>query len=142
MPALEEDPVPHATTMLESYPATVNVDVQLLADAIEAALDCSQVCTACADACLSEDDPTAMAKCIRDDLDCADICATTMRVLSRHTGYDANVTRAQLQACIVACTTCRDSCSEHADHHDHCRVCADACSRCLEACQALLDAIS
>lgn len=134
--------MPHATVMLEAHPATVNVDVELLAAAIEASLDCSQVCTACADACLSEDDPGPMAKCIRDDLDCADICATTMRVLSRHTGYDANLTRAQLQVCIAACTACRDSCSEHADHHDHCRICADACSRCLEACQGLLDSIS
>jgi hypothetical protein len=143
--------VPQAAAMLETFPATMNVDRGLLAAAIEACLDCSQVCTACADACLSEDDPASMVKCVRDDLDCADICTTTMRVLSRHTGYDADpagrhvrprLTRAQLTACIAACTACADSCAEHADHHEHCRICAETCRRCVNACQELLDSIS
>ncbi len=35
-----------------------------------------------------------LTKCIRTNLDCADICDTTGRLLSRHTGYDANLTAA------------------------------------------------
>jgi hypothetical protein len=35
-----------------------------------------------------------LVKCIRTNLDCADGCDTTGRVLWRHTGYDANLTRA------------------------------------------------
>ena len=33
-----------------------------------------------------------LTKCIRTNADCADICSATAAVLSRHTGYDANVT--------------------------------------------------
>ena len=130
-----------AATMLDQYPAEIRVDKGLLARAIDAALECFQTCTACADACLSEQDVASMTRCIRDDLDCADVCATTVKVLSRHTGYDAALTRAQLQACIQACRTCGDSCAEHADHMPHCATCAESCRACERACQELLDAI-
>ena len=82
-----------------------------------------------------------MTRCIRDNLDCADICDTTARVLSRHTGYDAHLTRAQLEACVQACRTCGDSCSEHAEHMAHCATCAESCRSCEQACQRVLDAI-
>ncbi len=131
-----------AQRMLDAYPSTMNVDKTLLAAAIEEALNCFQTCTACADACLSEDMVADMAKCIRADLDCAAICATTVQVLSRHTGYDANITRAQLAACIAACKACGDECERHADMHDHCKVCAEACRACEQACQVLLDSIA
>ena len=131
-----------AQRMLDTYPSTMNVDTTLLAAAIEEALNCFQTCTACADACLSEDMVADLAKCIRTNLDCASVCATTVQVLSRHTGYDANITRAQLAACIAACKACGDECERHAEMHDHCKVCAEACRACEQACQALLDAIS
>jgi len=129
-------------TMLEQYPAEITVDQGLLARAIEAALACSQTCTACADACLAEQDVQRMTRCIRDNLDCADVCATTVRVLSRHTGYDANLTRAQLEACVQACRTCGDSCQEHAEHMAHCATCAESCRGCEDACRQLLAAIA
>lgn len=99
-----------------------------------------QACTACADACLSEaDDQLPMLrKCVRTNEDCADICATTARVLSRHTGYDANITRTLLEACMTACASCAAECNRHASTHEHCRVCAEACSRCEQACRDLL----
>ena len=130
-----------AATMLDQYPAEIGVDKGLLVAAIDAALGCFQTCTACADACLSEQDVASMTRCIRDDLDCADVCATTVKVLSRHTGYDANLTAAQLEACVQACRTCGDSCAEHAEHMAHCATCADSCRACERACQELLDAI-
>ncbi len=131
----------NAAAMLETYPKSINLDRELLARVIDAALACSQTCTACADACLSEDMVAELAKCIRTNLDCADICATTARVLSRHTGYDANLTRAQLEACAQACKSCGDECQEHAGMHEHCRVCAEACRACEQACRELLSAI-
>ena len=130
-----------AATMLEQYPAELRVDRRLLADAIDAALECFLTCTACADACLSEQDVASMTRCIRDDLDCADVCETTVKVLSRNAAYDAAVTRAQLRACIQACRTCGDSCDEHAAHMAHCATCAASCRSCERACRALLDAI-
>ena len=132
----------NATRMIESYPADINLDSRLLGEAIEALVTCSQTCTACADACLSEEMVAELGKCVRTDLDCADICATTSRVLSRHTGYDANITRSVLQACVTACRSCGDECAGHADMHEHCRICAEACRACEQACQALLDSIS
>ena len=126
--------------MLQTYPAEINLDRELLARVIDTLVTCSQACTACADACLSEEMVADLRKCIRSNLDCADSCATTAAILSRHTGYDANVTRAHLQACIAACRACGDECESHAGMHEHCRVCAEACRRCEQACQDLLEA--
>lgn len=89
----------YAKQMLDSYPKDYNVDTDLLVACIEACFDCAQACTACADDCLSEDNVADMIKCIRLDSDCADICVTTGRILSRQTEYDANVTRSALEAC-------------------------------------------
>jgi hypothetical protein len=90
---------------------------------------------------LSEADVAHLVKCIRTDLDCSDICDTTGRVLSRHTGYDANLTRAMLQACVTACRSCADECDRHAQMHEHCRICAQACRRCEQACLELMSAL-
>ncbi|MGC7098148.1 four-helix bundle copper-binding protein [Amycolatopsis lurida] len=130
--------------MTRTYPADLGgVDREALVRCIEECLSCAQACTACADACLSETDSAlpSLRKCIRTDEDCADICATTARVLSRHTGYDANITRAVLEACATVCRSCGDECALHAEMHDHCRVCAEACRRCEQACRALLDGL-
>ena len=69
--------------MIESHPGSIDLDHELLAAALNALVACSQTCTACADACLSEDSVAELTTCIRTDLDCADICAATARVLSR-----------------------------------------------------------
>jgi hypothetical protein len=127
--------------MLQTYPLSINLDRPKLADAIDALTACSQACTACADACLSEEMVGELTKCIRTNLDCADICGTTARVLSRHTGYDANISRTLLTACIAACKACGDECAEHAEMHEHCRICADACRACEQACRELLAAM-
>ena len=82
-----------------------------------------------------------LRKCIRLDLDCADICDTTGRVLTRQTEYDAPTAKAQLEACAEACGTCWEECKSHADHHEHCRICAEACRRCEEACREPLGAM-
>ncbi|MDH6463620.1 hypothetical protein M2302_003815 [Micromonospora sp. A200] len=128
-------------SMLETYPKSINLDRSKLAAAIDALNDCAQACTACADACLSEDMVAELAKCVRTNLDCADICATTARVLSRHTGYDANISRTVLDACAMAWPSCADECAGHADRHEHCRICADACRACERACRDLLATI-
>ena len=130
-----------ASAMIDTYPAEINLDRQLLADCIAACVECAQACTACADACLSEEMINDLRTCIRANLDCADICEATGRVLSRHTGYDANITRTALQACAQACKSCGDECASHADMHEHCRICADCCRRCEKACNGLVAAI-
>ena len=128
----------YAKQMLDTYPRGFNLDAGVLAAAIEALSDCAQACTACADDCLSEEQVQDLIKCIRLNLDCADVCAATIRVVSRQTEYDANVTRPLLEACIAACRSCGDECSSHAEMHEHCRICAEGCRRCEQACQELL----
>src|SRR5690349_1138546 len=114
-----------ASAMLNGYPRDLGrIDRQVLVRCIEVLIEASQACTACADACLSEDDVVELAKCVRTNLDCADVCAATSCVLSRHTGYDFNVTRALLEACSTVCFTCADECARHAERHHHCYLCA------------------
>lgn len=130
--------------MIRTYPADLGgVDRDTLRRCIEECLTCMQACTACADACLSESDNELpiLRKCIRSNGDCADMCDTTARILSRHTGYDANITRAVLQTCAIVCKSCGDECAHHAARHEHCRVCAEACRRCEQACRDLLGAL-
>jgi hypothetical protein len=128
--------------MLQTYPADLGgVDRQALTRCIQETLACAQTCTACADACLSEDRVAELRKCVRTDLDCADICQTTAWVLSRHTGYDANITRAQLEVCVTACMACAEECEQHSGEHEHCRLCAESCRRCAQACRDLLGSL-
>ena len=125
--------------MISAYPKDLGgVDRDKLVACIQECLRCAQACTACADACLSEDMVAELTTCIRTNLDCADVCTATGKVLSRHTGYDANLTRAVLQACAAACKACGDECASHAEMHEHCRVCAQACRACQSACDELL----
>jgi hypothetical protein len=126
--------------MLHSHPrpSPVLADPDAIADAIVTLAACAQACTACADACLAEDDVAALRRCIRLNLDCADVCAATASLLSRRTETDADVVRGQLEACVVACRACGTECEGHADHMQHCRVCADACHACERACHDLL----
>jgi len=132
----------YAEQMLDSYPRSFSLDATLLASAIEAMQDCAQACTACADACLGEESLQDLVKCIRTDLDCADICGTTAAVMSRQTEYDANVSRALVEACAQVCKSCGAECEQHALHHEHCRVCAEAGRRCEDACRQLLAQMS
>lgn len=128
--------------MLETYPAEINLDRAKLAATIDALITCAEACTACADACLSESAVAELTKCVRTNMDCADICGTTARVLSRHTGYDANISRSLLEACATVCKSCGDECEGHANMHEHCRVCAEACRACEKACRDLLATMS
>lgn len=132
----------YAQQMLETYPRPVDVDPQVLAGVVDTLFDCAQACSACADACMAESDPATLSQCIRANLDCADQCVVAGRVLSRQTGYDANITRAVLEAAAQVCQSCGDECEHHASAHEHCRVCAEACRRCEEACRKALDAMS
>lgn len=127
--------------LLDTYPGRAALDRQLLTRCIETCLECLQACTADADADLSEQMVADLVKCARLDLDCADMCDTTARVLTRQTGYDRDLTRAVVQACAQACKVCGDECERHAQMHEHCRVCAEVCRRCQQVCEEVLAAI-
>jgi hypothetical protein len=78
--------------------------------------------------------------CIRLDMDCADICNATGRILARQADYDVDLITNQLQTCITTCNICARECAKHADMHEHCRVCADVCRQCAETCEQILQA--
>ncbi|HEX2190574.1 MAG TPA: four-helix bundle copper-binding protein [Longimicrobiaceae bacterium] len=130
----------HAPKMLETHPRPSSLDRAALADCVHACFDCEQTCTSCADACLGEPMLAELVRCIRLNLDCADVCGATGRLVARQTETEAAVLRAQLQACAEACRACGEECEKHAEMHDHCRVCAEACRECERACRRLLDA--
>jgi hypothetical protein len=130
----------YARQMLDTYPHAVNVDASMLAAAIDAMTDCAQACITDTDADLGEQNVTEMIRCIRLCLDCADVCTAAVGVTSRPAGYDADVTKPLLQACVAICKSCGDECERHA-HMPHCQVCAEACRRCEQACRELLDAL-
>lgn len=133
----------HISAMIDAHPQGAgSIDKERLAEGIAACLECAQTCTVCADACLGEDMVADLSACIRTDLDCADICATTGNILSRQTGRNTGVTRSVLQACRTACAVCAEECESHAGMHEHCRICAEACRRCEAACAALLDSMA
>ena len=130
----------HVTKMLETHPqATAN---EALARCVEQCFACALTCTSCADACLAEKQLKQLVRCIRLNLDCADVCDATGRVLTRQTSSDPRLAPSMLETCAQACRVCAEECERHADHHEHCRVCAEACRRCEQACEDLRRSIS
>lgn len=113
-------------------------ELERLVACVNACMQCAQCCVACADACLAEEQSHMLRRCIRLNLDCADVCATTGQMLSRQTDPEWGVIQAQLEACRTACRVCADECARHADHHGHCATCANCCRRCAEACEQML----
>ena len=129
----------HARAMLETHPSPAgNLATDALAEVLHHLEECAQTCLLCADACLAEDMVADLRRCIRLNLDCADLCRTTAAVLGRQVAPDPAVVRATLEACRAACEACGTECGSHAGMHEHCRVCAEACQRCAEACAEAL----
>jgi hypothetical protein len=128
-----------AHAILATHPTAGGSVPDPLAVCIESCFACAMSCTACADACLAEESVAMLRDCIRTNLDCADICIATGKVLSRLYQPNNRIREEQLHACLAACMECGDICRQHAEHHEHCRVCADACANCADACQQALD---
>jgi hypothetical protein len=127
--------------ILAAHPTPTRLDPARFRRFVDECLDCAASCTACADACLAEPDVAELTRAIRLNLDCADACETARRAVTRQTAPDLGVLRALVEACSVACASCRDECERHAAHHEHCRLCAEVCQRCKEACDDLLAAL-
>ena len=60
--------------IIERHPRPVSLDRELLLRCIDDCFDCAATCTACADACLGEPGVPELVRCVRLNLDCADIC--------------------------------------------------------------------
>lgn len=130
------------SAMLETYPGpSIQVDPAALTDCVSACVRCSLACTACADACMVESDIAVLVRCIRTDLDCADMCNATVRVLTRLTASNVGVMSSVVNACLATIVACAEECERHAAHHKHCEVSAMVCRDAEEACRKLLTAL-
>lgn len=127
-------------SLLEAHPHPVHTSRQAALDCILACAECDAACTVCADASLAEPDLQALVLSVRLNLDCADVCHVTYRLITRPSHRDAPALRAQLQACIAICRACADECDKHSEH-EHCRICAEVCRDCIAACERMANAI-
>ena len=127
--------------MMRTHPRAGRTLSNPLVECIERCFSCAQTCTVCADACLSEDAIDMLARCVRLDLDCADICMTTGRIASRRTETNESVLVQLLELCANVCQACAEECERHASHHEHCKICAAECRRCEESCRRAMQDI-
>ncbi|MGW1682337.1 four-helix bundle copper-binding protein [Saccharopolyspora sp. NPDC002376] len=127
--------------LFDSLTAKPTLSSDNLAAAIDALQDCVEAVTACAAAMLTEDDMQTLAPAVSRDMDCADVATATRNVLTRGSGADTSLLSAQLEACLVACERSHQLCSEHAERHTHCRMCADATRHCADVCRQAIHAL-
>ena len=131
----------HVKEMIAKHPGFKGAANAALSHCIEACYDCAQTCASCADASLAEDDVGMLARCIRLNLDCTDMCVATGAIATRHVVIESSMLREILAACALTCRRCEEECLKHASHHAHCRVCAEVCASCRKACEAALASI-
>ncbi|MES2330729.1 MAG: four-helix bundle copper-binding protein [Bacteroidota bacterium] len=97
--------------------------------------NCAALCNHCATACLEEDDVKMMARCIKLDTDCAEMCRVTASFVARGSEHAPHL----LRECAEICAACAEECEKHAGM-EHCRECAESCRACAEACASLVEA--
>lgn len=127
--------------MLRTHPHPASSAGDEALACILACAECAATCTTCADACLTEENAHELTLCVKLNLDCADICALTGRLIARPSRRDEPTLEAMLEACATACRACAEECTKHADHMEHCRICAEACHACADACEAMASAL-
>ena len=107
--------------------------METYSELVESLENCVAVCNNCAASCLNEDNMQSMADCIRLDLDCADICQLTLKLLAR----DSKQMTSAVELCRDICAECAAECGKH--EYDHCQLCADSCRRCEDLCKRYLE---
>jgi hypothetical protein len=103
---------------------------------LEACYDCADACDRCAVACLAEPNVGKMERCVRLDMDCAQIC----RLAAAYMARDSEMADLIWEICAQVCDTCAEECSRHAA--EHCQRCAEACRHCAEECRMLIADLS
>lgn len=98
---------------------------------LEALSNCAAECNHCATACLDEQDVKMLSRCIKLDIDCAEICMLTASYVARGSEHAQHL----LDECAEICYACAEECEKHS-HMEHCKRCAEACRKCAEACHS------
>jgi len=100
---------------------------------LDALSNCAAECNHCAAACLDEQDVKMLARCIKLDIDCAEICMLTASYVARGSEHAQHL----LDECAEICDACAEECEKHAQMGmEHCKRCAEACRDCAEACRS------
>ncbi len=97
--------------------------------------ECAAECRHCATACTEEKDANMLARCIKLNTDCAEICSLVISFLARGSEHSEHL----LKECADICTDCANECGKHT-HMGHCVSCAEICRRCARACLQPLQA--
>ncbi|MCC6416793.1 MAG: four-helix bundle copper-binding protein [Gemmataceae bacterium] len=97
--------------------------------------DCQRICDTCATHCvhLLAQGQKEYMKMLRTCQDCADFCATTAQIVSRHGPFAALI----CQSCAEACKRCDEACDQFKDD-PMMRQCAEECRRCERACREMV----
>jgi hypothetical protein len=127
--------------LIDSLAVHAALDSETLARVIDALSGCEEAVTACAAGMLAARDVDRMRTSVLRDLDCADVVATTRRLLTRATPDDSTLIAAQLEACIIACRRSEEQCRLTAPEHEHCRLCTTATHEGAEACRRALEVL-
>ena len=93
---------------------------------IQACEEAMRACQVCAAADIRE----GQNNCALINLDCADICAATLNVMSRGSPHHGDF----CALCAHICRACAAECAKHASMHQHCAECQAACERCAAEC--------
>ncbi|HLG03593.1 MAG TPA: four-helix bundle copper-binding protein [Bacteroidia bacterium] len=97
---------------------------------MDALAQCAAECNHCATACLDEKDIMMLTRCIRLDIDCAEICSLAGGFVARGSESYKRV----LKLCAEICEACAKECDTHT-HMEHCSRCARACRDCADSCK-------
>ncbi|TQC43015.1 hypothetical protein EEB14_45465 [Rhodococcus sp. WS4] len=127
--------------LFDTMTAKSGLSSEVLAGAVDTLQECEEIVAACAMGMIGAQDALQLAPSISRDLDCADLLGVTRRVLTRGSGPDHTLITAQVEACLLACERSHELCSQHADHHVHCRMCSEATRRCADMCRQVLRAL-
>jgi hypothetical protein len=71
-----------------------------------------------------------LVQCIRLDMDCADVCLTSGLIATRRSGGDVSIHRGAAARLPTRLPKMRDGMRQHAERHEHCRICAETCQDC------------
>lgn len=133
--------MPQTRELFDAMTTKTNLGSDLLSRAVDALQECEEATSACAMGMLGEQDALQLAPAISRDLDCADVVGVTRQVLTRGSGPDNMLLKAQFEACLLACERSYELCSQHASHHAHCRLCSEATTHCMDVCREVLAAL-
>lgn len=120
----------------------VNIRRDVLGECIEACMLCEFACVSCADSCLGQNSLELLCRCIRLNLDCADVCALTSQLVARASAAEPKLVQEQLEICASLCAACGHECRRLSFAHDQLKLCAHACNHCETLCRQAATQVS